>query len=276
VLRLSRSLPLRELFGPGSDLKSRYVPLSDPAGPASARELLVQQFSGRAGEHLLVTPATDDGPPIFEVEAGRPLPENIVLAVFSLVLLGILLLPLGARRHVDAPEAGRDVPFPVRLGEAPFGALLAGIGVALAVRAVIFRGGADSGLFALPASAAAGLLLAWLARPRTAGIAVGLVAAAALAAAPASLGPGTRLLAGSAVALAFGLAAGSQLRAALREADAPSVRWLLVAWIAAAAGSGALAARLVHDVGATRAAILVAVGWGLAFVGRLVLARARR
>lgn len=276
LLRASRAQPLRELFGPGADVKSRYVPLLDPAGPASARELLARQFSGRAAEHRIVDPATDDGAPVFDYQAGRPLGENVILAVCSLALLAILLLPLGARRQVGSPEADRDVPLPLRLGETPVGALLAGVGVALAVRAVTFRGGADPALFALPASAAAGLLLPWLVRPRIAGLAVALFAAVLLAADPGSLDPGVRLVVGSALALAFGMGAGSQLRAALAGADPAEARWLVLGWLVAAAGSAALAGRLVHDVGAARTATLVASGWAVALAGRLLLARLRR
>jgi hypothetical protein len=277
LLGVARALPLRELFGPGSDVKNRYEPLSDPGGPASADPALVQLFSSRADEHVLVSPATDDGPPVFEVRADRPVAEDATLAIASLALIGVLLFPLGARRHVNAPEAGRGVPLPVRIAEAPLGALLAGLGVALALRAVLFRGGSELALLVLPGSALVGLLLARFVSPRPLALIVPLAGAVLLVAAGLDLlAPTFRILAGSAISLGFGLGAGSQLRAVLREADPALARWILVAWGLAVAASPVLAARMVHDFGASASAATVAAGWLLALVARSFLPRWRR
>ncbi|MCA9752012.1 MAG: hypothetical protein KC591_07455 [Gemmatimonadetes bacterium] len=278
VAARARSMPLRELFGPGADVRSRFVPLADPEGPASARALLFRQFSAAEGRPVVVDAARDDGPLVFETLADRSAWENGTLALGSLGLLAIWLLPLAARRRVDAPTPD-VVPVAVRLAEPGVVLALATVGGVLALRWATFRPGAFPAVGAVPTAAIVGFLLAARAASgaRFAFVGgIGAVAAVTLATFGAPVDATLRLVFATAQGLAFGLAAGAIASGARGEAPEDHRLWMSLGMLGALFLAPAIAVRLVHETGVRAAAWILAAAWVLVTLLRLGLAAQSR
>ncbi|MEZ5064669.1 MAG: hypothetical protein R3B81_08015 [bacterium] len=274
----ARSMPLRELFGPGADVRSRFVPLADPEGPASARALLFRQFSAAEGRPVVVDAACDDGPLVFETLADRSAWENGTLALGSLGLLAIWLLPLAARRRVDT--ASPDVvPVAIRLAEPGIALALATVGGVLALRWATFRPGAFLAVGGVPAAAVVGFVLAARAvsDARLAFVGgIGAVVAVSLAAFSAPDHATLRLAFATAQGLAFGLAAGAIASGARRDAPGDHRRWMSLGMLGALFVAPAIAVRLVHETGMRGAAWILAAAWLIVTLLRVGLAAQSR
>lgn len=165
VEQQARGMMVEKLFGPGmlppatafSIHDHPYFILYHPKGPAIARKALGEHMSWRLKTRVSLNTPTDRHPNFFQIADDMHPFLKWLIAICSVLLIYIYLLPLGTERRLDNPANDIRPPLPVHLNyylTLSAGAMMAL--VALANQATLLTERAGDALTAVMAAALLG------------------------------------------------------------------------------------------------------------------------